>query len=126
MSRTTPLTSICASAAYDKPVAGTGDYKTPMFSSEAAGFPAGDPPDIEWSLELMPCGYGLPFREVGQNIKSIVAGGGSLEFLLIVPYGPENDNALVPMQLLMMTEHGCEAEAQFWMTDELRIVARLV
>ena len=46
-------------------------------------------------------------------------GGGSLEFYVDrACYGPENDNAFVPMQLLMMTEHGCEAEAQFWMMDE--------
>ena len=117
--------SICASApAYDKPVAGTGDYENADVQPRSGqGFPGWQILcDMrEWSLELdAPAVDTTAVSEKwGNNIKSIVAGGGSLEFYVDrACYGPENDNALVPMQLLMMTEHGCEAEAQFWMMDE--------
>ena len=55
----------------------------------------------------------------GESIKSIVRGGGGLEFFVDrTCLGDENDNALMPMQLLLMTEHGCEADAEFWIMTE--------
>ena len=47
----------------------------------------------------------------------MVTAGGSTEFLIDRTCfdSDDHDNGLVLMQLLMMTEKGCEASAEFWL-----------
>jgi hypothetical protein len=74
----------------------------------------------QWSLELnAPSVETTSVSEkFGNAVKSLVTGGGSAEFLIDRKcYANEKDNGLALMQLLMMTEKGCEATAQFWMVD---------
>jgi len=74
----------------------------------------------QWSLELnAPSVETTSVSEkFGNAVKSLVTGGGSAEFLIDRKcYEDEKDNGLALFQLLMMTEKGCEATAQFWMVD---------
>ena len=73
----------------------------------------------EWSLELdAPAvdttGVGEKF---GEGVKSLVTGGGSVDFFIdrkCLPNGV--DNGLYLMQLLLMTQmEGCKAQAKFFM-----------
>jgi hypothetical protein len=74
----------------------------------------------QWSLELnAPSVETTSVSEkFGNAVKSLVTGGGSAEFLIDRKcYTNEKDSGLALFQLLMMTEKGCEATAQFWMVD---------
>lgn len=54
----------------------------------------------------------------GDSIKSIVSGGGTMDFL--VERRNENESwrdSTFLMQLLLMTEKGCKADAEFWMVS---------
>ena len=76
----------------------------------------------QWSLELnAPSVETTSVSEkFGNAVKSLVTGGGSAEFLIDRKcYANNEDNGLALMQLLMMTEKGCEATAQFWMVDRV-------
>lgn len=76
----------------------------------------------QWSLELnAPSVETTSVSEkFGNAVKSLVTGGGSAEFLIDRKcYDNERDNGLALMQLLLMTEKGCEATAQFWMVDRV-------
>ena len=74
----------------------------------------------EWSLQLTADAVDTTSvsEKFGSAVKSFVNGGGSLEFFIDRGCGDEgkNDSMLI-MQLLMMTEKGCEAEAEFWLMD---------
>lgn len=117
--------SICEhEPTYDKPVAGTGDYNNADVQPRVgAGFPgwqviAGI---REWNLELAAdqvdtSGVGEKF---GTAVKSMVNGGGQMEYFIDREcFDVDDDNALALMQLLLMTEKGCEADAEFWMMNE--------
>lgn len=74
----------------------------------------------QWSLELnAPSVETTSVSEkFGNAVKSLVTGGGSAEFLIDRKcYDNEKDNGLALMQLLLMTEKGCNATAQFWLID---------
>ena len=74
----------------------------------------------QWSLELnAPSVETTSVSEkFGNAVKSLVTGGGSAEFLIDRKcYTNEKNSGLALFQLLMMTEKGCEATAQFWMVD---------
>lgn len=74
----------------------------------------------EWSLELdAPSvdvqGVGEKF---GNSIKSIVTGGGSMEYFIDRKcLDDRQTDALQIMQLLLMTENGCQVSARFWVMD---------
>jgi len=74
----------------------------------------------EWVLELdAPSVDTTAVSEKwGEAVKSLVSGGGSTEFFIDRQcFDDETDNGLVLMKLLLMTEKGCKASAQFWMLD---------
>ena len=49
----------------------------------------------------------------------MVNGGGQMEYFIDREcFDVDDDNALALMQLLLMTEKGCEADAEFWMMNE--------
>ncbi len=111
----------------------------PLYENPKAGFPEYDNADIqprgatqgkgapfwqvlceirEWTLELSAPAVDTTSvaEKFGNAVKSLVTGGGSTEFLIDRLCLEDNqDNGLVLMQLLLMTEKGCKASAQFWM-----------
>ena len=125
---TVTLKSICADApSYQSPEAATGEYDNANVLPRTLN--QGEPSmywrqlcDIaQWNLELnAPSVETTSVSEkFGNAVKSLVTGGGSAEFLIDRKcYGDDKDNGLALLQLLMMTEKGCEATAQFWMTDQ--------
>lgn len=129
---TVTLISICADApAYQIP---EGNINNETFSYNNANIVTRDAGrqaapfwqqlcDIaQWSLELnAPSVETTSVSEkFGNAVKSLVTGGGSAEFLIDRKcYADDKDNGLALLQLLMMTEKGCEATAQFWMVDQV-------
>lgn len=74
----------------------------------------------EWTLELSAPAVDTTSvaEKWGNAVKSLVTGGGSTDFLIDRKcFDDEHDNGLVLMKLLLMTEKGCKASAQFWMMD---------
>ena len=127
---TVTLISICADApAYQTP---QGNLNNETFAYDNANIlPRGvgrEPAPFwqqlcdlaQWSLQLdAPSVETTSVSEkFGNAVKSLVTGGGSAEFLIDRKcYEDDEDNGLALLQLLMMTEKGCEATAQFWMVD---------
>lgn len=79
----------------------------------------------EWSLNLSAqevdtTAIGDRF---GESVKSIVTGGGSIDFLVDRKrsYDQENNemqDSTSLMRLLLMCERGCKADAEFWMISD--------
>ena len=74
----------------------------------------------EWSLDLD--GPSVDTTAVsekwGEAVKSLVSGGGSVEFFIDRQcFDDDHDNGLMLMKLLLLTTRGCKASAQFWMLD---------
>lgn len=127
------LTSICdAAPAYSSPAAGTAEY------GNAEITPRGDinrsPEKSLWTVQgdLSEWSLSLTSQEVdttalgeqyGDSIKALITGGGTFDFLVTRRQGvdqsgaPRQDSTQL-MQLLLMGQHGCKADAQFWMIDD--------
>ena len=74
----------------------------------------------QWSLELQ--GPAVDTTSVsekwGEAVKSLVTGGGATEFFIDRQcLNDEQDDGLTLMKLLLLTNNGCRASAQFWMVD---------
>lgn len=120
-----PTDSICEHAPmYQYPEAGTGDYNNADVQPRTnAGFPGWQ--TIcglrEWSLDLTADEVDTTSvsEKFGNAVKSLVKGGGALEYFIDRQcFDTSKDNAIMLMQLLLMTEKGCEADAEFWMMSE--------
>ncbi len=122
---TVTLISICADAPrYEIPVAGVDEYdNADLLPRGQQGEPA---PfwqilcDIrDWSLELNGAAVDTTAvaEKFGTAVKSLVTAGGSTEFLIDRTAFEQDteDNGLVLMQLLLMTQKGCTASAEFWL-----------
>lgn len=129
------LASICESApAYQAPTAGTDDY------DNADVQPRGEvdsPVDrgiwnvqgqlSEWSLSLTAQEVDTTAvgEKFGDSVKSLVTGGGQVDFLIARKRGTDRSGAEMSdsttlLRLLLMSEKGCKADAQFWMiTDQV-------
>lgn len=73
----------------------------------------------EWSLNLTApevdtTGVGERF---GDAVKSVVSGGGSLDFIIDRREDAGSYDPTALLNLLLMTEKGCKADAEFWMID---------
>ena len=124
---TITLVSICEDPPlYQKPEAGTDEYDNADL--EPRGVNQGTPAPYweilceirEWSLELdAPAVDTTSVAEKwGTAVKSLVTGGGSTEFFIDrVCREPGQADSLTLMKLLLMTEKGCKAKAQFYMID---------
>ena len=123
------LASICADAPrYERPVAGTADYDNADIRPRGE---INDPQDgtvwtiqcwlREWSLnlnapEVDTTAVGDKF---GESVKSIVTGGGTMDFLVErADHGADTADSTTLMQLLLMTEKGSKAAAEFWMIQD--------
>ena len=74
----------------------------------------------EWTLELSAPAVDTTSvaEKFGNAVKSLVTGGGSTEFFIDrLCFDDTQDNGLMLMKLLLMTEKGCKASAQFYMID---------
>ncbi len=72
----------------------------------------------EWSLQLNAENIEVTSisEKWGNSVKSVVTGGGNIEFFIDRECFPEGTNNGLPlMEMLLMTEKGCEATAEFWM-----------
>ena len=124
---TVTLVSICEDPPlYLNPEAGTNEYDNANLLPRGAS--QGKPApywqvlcDIrEWTLELdAPAVDTTTVAEkFGNAVKSLVNGGGSTEFFIDRVCREETQgDGLDLMKLLLMTEKGCSAEAQFWLID---------
>lgn len=118
------LASICDfSPNYLQPVAGTAEYDNAELSprSKIGGFPWIIQGELrEWSLELT--GENVNVTAVGQkfgeSVKSIVSGGGTFDFFVERRTKDDSYDATALMQLLLMTEKGAKAEAEFYMITD--------
>ena len=117
------LISICADAPkYEIPFAGTDEYDNADLLPRGQEGTAAPFWQIlcdirEWSLELNAPSVDTTAvaEKFGTAVKSLVTAGGSTEFLIDRKcFSDTEDNGLVLMQLLMMTEKGCKASAEFW------------
>ena len=121
------LESICDFApTYQQPVPGTSDYDNANVLPRQLG--GGDAAPYwqiicdlrEWTLELSAPSVDTTAisEKFGEAVKSLVTGGGSTEFLIDRKcYENTEDNGLVLMKLLLMTEKGCQASGKFYLID---------
>ena len=75
----------------------------------------------EWTLNLTAENVNVTAlsQKFDNSVKSIVSGGGSFEFFIDRDCYPEGQNNALPlMELLLLTEKGCEAGAEFWMLTD--------
>ena len=119
------LVSICEDPPlYQKPEASDDEYRNADL--QPRGSAQGKPAPFwqmlceirEWTLELSAPAVDTTAvaEKFGNAVKSLVTGGGSTEFLIDrICLEDNQDNGLMLMQLLLMTEKGCQASAQFWM-----------
>ena len=124
---TVTLVSICEDPPlYQKPEAGANEYDNAdlqprgLTQGKAAPFWEILCEIREWSLELdAPAVDTTSVAEKwGNAVKSLVTGGGSAEFFIDrLCREPGQSDSLTLMKLLLMTEKGCKADAQFWMID---------
>lgn len=82
----------------------------------------------EWSLNLTApevdtTGVGEKF---GDAVKSVVSGGGSLDFIIDRKDTANEQDSTALMNLLLMTEKGCTADAEFWMITDRTATADLL
>lgn len=57
-------------------------------------------------------------EKFGESIKSLVSGGGSIDFYIDRKHTSNTEQGSTAlMQLLLLTEKGCNADAEFWMVD---------
>jgi len=115
------LDSICDfPPLYLQPVAGSGEYDDAELSPRrwVNGFPWVVQGLVEeWSVELDAAGINTTAvgDKFGENVKSIVSGGGSFDFYIDRQSSEGNYDATSLLQLLLLTEKGCKANAQFYM-----------
>lgn len=125
---TVTLVSICADApTYQKPAAGTTEYDDADIRPRERLADAIDPLwqvvcDLrEWNLDLQAASIDTSVvgEKFGEAVKSLVTGGGTLDFLVERRMEDEQHaDSTVLLHLLLMTEQGCKANAQFWMIDD--------
>ena len=117
------LESICKFAPdYEKPVAGTGEYDDADLTPRRwiGGFPWVIQCQLkEWSLDLDSSAIDTSQvgEKFGENVKSIVTGGGTFDFF--IDGAESGDGSITPvdptylMQLLLITDKGAKADAEF-------------
>lgn len=75
---------------------------------------------LSWSLSLR--GPEVDTTAVGERfgeaVKSIVSGGGTLDFLVDRKAINDKQDSTALMRLLLLVDKGCKATAQFWMIED--------
>lgn len=115
------LESICDfSPLFLQPIAGVGDYNEAELQPRRwiNGFPWIIQGLVEeWNLDLSSEGINTTSvgDKFGENVKAIVTGGGSFDFYVDRQAKENSYDSTSLMQLLLLTERGCKAEAEFYM-----------
>ena len=115
------LSSICDfPPLYLQPEAGTAEYDNAELSPRRwiNGFPWVIQGLLEeWSIELDAASINTTAvgDKFGETVKSIVTGGGSFDFYVDRQSNENAYDTTSLMQLLLLTEKGCKAQAQFYM-----------
>lgn len=135
------LASICESApAYQAPTAGTDDYDNADVQPRSY---VNSPVDrgiwnvqgllSEWSLNLTAQEVDTTAvgEKFGDSVKSLITGGGQVDFLVdrrtgIDQSGAARTDSTTLMRLLLMSEKGCKADAQFWMISDQQDAGELL
>jgi len=108
---------------YLSPVAGTEEYDDAELNPRrwVNGFPWIIQGELrEWSIDLS--GENINTTSVGEKfgetVKSVVSGGGSFDFIVERRTKEKEYDSTALLQLLMLTEKGAKAEAQFFMITD--------
>ena len=118
------LASICDYAPnYLQPVAGTGEYDDAELEPRrwVGGFPWIIQGELrEWNIELDAENVSTTAvgQKFGESVKSVVSGGGSFDFFVERRTDEEKYDSTALMQLLLLTEKGAKAEAEFFMITD--------
>jgi hypothetical protein len=118
------LESICDSAPnYLTPVAGSAEYDDAELSPRrwVGGFPWIVQGELrEWSIELNSENVNTTAvgQKFGESIKSVVSGGGSFDFIVERRTEEDKYDTTSLLQLLLLTEKGAKAEAEFFMISD--------
>jgi hypothetical protein len=118
------LASICDYAPdYLQPTAGTTEYDDAEIEPRrwVGGFPWIIQGELrEWSIELNAENVDTTAvgQKFGESVKSVVSGGGSFDFLVERRTDENKYDSTSLMQLLLLTERGAKAEAEFFMITD--------
>lgn len=118
------LESICDNApAYLSPAAGSAEYDDAELSPRrwVGGFPWLVQGQLrEWSIELNSENVNVTAvgQKFGESIKSVVSGGGSFDFIVERRTDEAEYDTTSLLRLLLLTEKGAKAEAEFYMISE--------
>jgi len=118
------LASICDYAPnYLQPVAGTGEYDDAELEPRrwVGGFPWIIQGELrEWNIELDAENVSTTAvgQKFGESVKSVVSGGGSFDFFVERRTDEGKYDSTALMQLLLLTEKGAKAEAEFFMITD--------
>lgn len=123
------LLQICAQTIHDASFPPSPDeFPLAPFAPEADGFT--HMPEVttsSWLIQALLSSWSLQLssREVdttalgerfGDAVKSLITGGGVLDFMLDRAYhAPTEQDSATLLQLLLLTDKGCKAEARFYM-----------
>jgi len=130
------LESICDFAPdYEEPAADTAEYDNADFEPRYY-INAGEEAAVwrvqcdlsQWTLnlnapEVDTTAIGERF---GEAVKSVVSGGGTMDFVVERESYTGNEDPTTLMRLLLLTEKGCRTDAQFWMIDNRTAVDTLL
>ena len=118
------LASICDYApTYSQPAAGIAEYDDAEAQPRRwiGGFPWVIQGELsEWSIELNAENVDTTAvgQKFGESVKSVVSGGGSFDFLVERRTEDGKYDSTSLMQLLLLTERGAKAEAEFFMITD--------
>lgn len=118
------LASICDYAPnYMQPAAGATEYDDADIQPRRwiSGFPWLIQGELrEWTIELNADNVDTTSvgQKFGESVKSVVSGGGTFDFLVERRSDENKYDPTALMQLLMLTERGAKAEAEFFMISD--------
>jgi hypothetical protein len=118
------LESICDFApTYLQPVAGVDEYDDAELTPRrwVNGFPWIIQGELrEWSIELNSDNVDATSvgQKFGESVKAVVSGGGSFDFLVERRTEEDKYDSTSLMRLLLLTEKGAKAEAEFYMISD--------
>jgi len=116
---------------YLSPEAGADEYDDAELSPRrwVGGFPWLIQGEIrEWSIELNSENINTTSvgQKFGESVKAVVSGGGTFDFIVERRTEEERYDSTSLMQLLLLTEKGAKAEAEFFMiTDRINTYGKL-
>lgn len=118
------LESICDFfPAYLQPVAGSAEYDDAELSPRRwiGGFPWLIQGELrEWSIDLNSENINTTAvgQKFGESVKAVVSGGGKFDFIVERRTDADRYDSTALMQLLLLTEKGAKAEAEFFMITD--------